>query len=105
MGTGYAVKVGPNRQNTVDAIRERRTFSTSGALRGGPSEGSIGMLSPRHREAYYQDAGRIDYVVYSYRTPIAWHVEGLAAGEWYIVDDKFSVTTTYHQSAVRSALL
>jgi hypothetical protein len=40
------------------------------------------------------------YVVYSYGTPIAWHTE---AGGWYIVGQKFSMTTSKHQNLVRRA--
>lgn len=41
------------------------------------------------------------YVVYSYRTPIAWAVDGLHA---HINNDKFSVTTGKHQSYVRRGI-
>lgn len=40
-----------------------------------------------------------DYVIYSYATPIAWHL----AGVWVIPHTKFSVTTARHQSYVRRA--
>ena len=40
-----------------------------------------------------------DYVVYSYATPIAWHV----SGSWVVPLEKFSVTTTRHQFYVREA--
>lgn len=42
----------------------------------------------------------VRYVVYSYWTPIAW----FADDTWYVVEDKFSVTTTRHQNIVREAL-
>jgi hypothetical protein len=42
----------------------------------------------------------MDYVVYSYHTPIAWHTpEG-----WYIVAQKFSQTTSKHQNLTRRAI-
>lgn len=41
-----------------------------------------------------------DYIVYSYATPIAWHL----AGSWVMPHTKFSVTTTRHQSYVRRAI-
>lgn len=87
----YAVKSGSmqSRQNTLDAIRRRVPFATSGALIGvAGNPGVVGMLS----------ANSIDYIVFSYKTPIAWHC---ADTIWYIVDQKFSVTTTNHQSVVR----
>lgn len=44
--------------------------------------------------------GKSVYVVYSYGTPIAWHtLDG-----WYIVAQKFSVTTSKHQNYVRRAI-
>jgi hypothetical protein len=41
------------------------------------------------------------YVIYSYGTPIAWHTEG---NGWYVVEQKFSVTTSKHQNYVRRAI-
>ena len=41
------------------------------------------------------------YVVFSYGTPIAWHIDG---GDWYVVEQKFSVTTSKHQNYVRRAI-
>jgi len=41
------------------------------------------------------------YVIYSYGTPIAWHTEG---NGWYVVAQKFSVTTSKHQNYVRRAI-
>jgi hypothetical protein len=46
------------------------------------------------------DTGTIDYVVFSYDTPIAWH----SAEGWYVVEQKFSVTTSKHQNLVRRAV-
>lgn len=41
------------------------------------------------------------YVVFSYGTPIAWRVDG---GDWYVVEQKFSVTTSKHQNLTRRAI-
>ena len=41
------------------------------------------------------------YVVYSYRTPIAWAVDGLHA---HLNSIKYSATTNRHQSYVRSGI-
>jgi hypothetical protein len=46
-------------------------------------------------------AGVRRFVVYSYRTPIAWKNEG---GEWIVPAEKYSVTTSRHQSVVRRAV-
>lgn len=45
---------------------------------------------------------RIDYVIFSYRTPIAWHYRD--ANEWRMPDTRYSVTTSKHQSKVRTAI-
>lgn len=41
-----------------------------------------------------------DYIVYSYATPIAWHI----GGSWVMPHDRYSVTTSKHQSIVRKAI-
>ena len=48
-----------------------------------------------------KDSARVAYVVYSYGTPIAWHTDGQG---WYVVSQKFSVTTSKHQNLVRRAI-
>ena len=64
-----------------------------------------GHLGDWHRDALYADwceavaHGKRMYVVWSYRTPIAWAIEGQAA---YIVDQRFSVTTSKQQTYVRA---
>ena len=101
----YAVKSGSRQsiENTRTAIYYRKPFKTSGALEGvSGNPGYIGRLNSTAREAYFRDANNIDYVVLSYSTPIAWHT---SAGKWVVVGQKFSVTTTSHQSAVRQALM
>lgn len=85
----------------AEAMVAREPFSTHGALNGGPTSypPSQGRLSSeeyaRLREA------PVDYVVYSYGTPIAWHY---TFGGWYMAHQKFSVTTSKHQGTVRRAL-
>lgn len=75
-------------------------------------------LSGSSFKKYTVDAGRLNaeeyaklneathgeewvYVVFSYGTPIAWRIDG---GEWYVVAQKFSVTTSKHQGLVRRAV-
>lgn len=101
--TSYAIKSGSmeHRENTRRAIRERTPFRTGGSLRGvAGNPGGVARLNNLECARYFNDADRIDYVVLSYSTPIAWHT---AAG-WHVVEQKFSVTTTNQQSAVRAAL-
>ena len=40
------------------------------------------------------------YVVYSYGTPIAWRTNEA----WYVVEQKFTVTTSKHQNYTRRAI-
>jgi hypothetical protein len=81
------------------AIRDRVPFTTSGALRGGSPEGSTGRLPADWRNLYQTGA---DYVIYSYATPIAWHRP--ADDLWIIPDEKYSVTTSRHQSIVATVI-
>jgi hypothetical protein len=41
---------------------------------------------------------QIDYIVWSYETPIAWHHKG---NNWSMPDVEYSVTTSKHQSVAR----
>lgn len=60
---------------------------------------TYGRLNAEEVANYERVKDSIDYVVMSYRTPIAWHsVEG-----WHLVAQKFSVTTSKHQGIVRRA--
>ena len=47
-------------------------------------------------------ATEVDYIIYSYRTPIAWFVND--TGEWFVPNVNYSLTTTQHQSAVKGAI-
>lgn len=60
---------------------------------------TYGRLDAEEVAQYEQVKESIDYVVLSYRTPIAWH----SAEGWYLVKQKFSVTTSKHQGIVRRA--
>lgn len=82
-----------------DVLKERENFSTYGKLKGrsGPAGWEWGRLPYDYRES----VKRADYVVYSYSTPIAWHVPGEG---WVVPDEKYSVTTTIHQNKIRVAV-
>jgi len=74
-----------------------KPFKTAGALDGiDYNPGSTGYLRGHTREAYYADANRIDFVIRSFATPIAWHTPD----GWTRVIDNFSATTSKHQSAL-----
>lgn len=69
-------------------------------------EVSVGRLDEEWRDVLFTDSP--DYIVYSYATPIAWHVpdDGDDGGErWVIPDVRYSSTTTRHQNIVRTALV
>lgn len=86
------------RDRMVELVESGRPFSNhSGSFRGEPVTGryvSTGEMPTNHAEFMRTFAGEIDYVIFSYATPVAWH----ANGEWYIPDVKYSRTTTRHQS-------
>lgn len=117
----YAVKSGSRQsiQNTRDAIRAMEPFKTSGSLFG--ERGSFGLrwhhyLNRDEVAEYLRVANDILYTVVSYDTPIAWAYRVLADGTlpapgqaaqgeaWHVVSQKFSPTTTAHQSVVQAAL-
>lgn len=92
------------------AIMAGRDFKT-GAMHGESDDGygfgsGTGRLPEDWRQVFKEDSP--DYVVYSYATPIAWHVpdDGDDGGaRWVIPDVKYSPTTTRHQNLVRTALV
>lgn len=87
---------------TAEAIRDREDFRTSGALYG-EETGRLGRydsgyLSGADLDQFYLDHTFVDYVVWSYATPIAWHWTNGETSGWHVVNQKFSLTTTKHQS-------
>jgi hypothetical protein len=83
---------------TATAISRREEFNTSGALSARKEKGlgswDSGKLSGLDLDVFRDDARRIVYAVWSYATPIAWFTHGMG---WYVVEQKFSITTTKHQ--------
>jgi hypothetical protein len=85
-------------------IEARRSFKTSGALGGLAFEPPVpgtqfwgGQLPQAWRERLAKQS--VDYVVFSYVTPIAWH----HAKGWEFPDERYSQTTSTHQGQVRRA--
>ena len=84
------------------AIRDRKSFRTSGAFFGQTyPDGGLGLgvaynswLNDDEKQQWYTDCYHVDYAVFSYATPIAWHTPN----GWHVVDQKFSQTTGKHQS-------
>lgn len=85
-------------------IRQRQPFKTSGALWGTQEMVHSGRLEGieliQFRRAI--EEGHIDFIVMSYHTPIAWYNKTLK--KWHVVRDKFSVTTSKHQTITRRAI-
>jgi hypothetical protein len=91
--------------NVADAHREiaaRHPFHNStGSLRGEVTVPHKTWIGTGHLPREYRGAVlAADYVVFSYATPIGWHVPGQG---WTVPDVKYSVTTSRHQGQVRRA--
>lgn len=93
------------RTRRMHAIKDRRPFRDASALRG-ESSGTYhtGRLDQRHADQYNEHRGRgcMDFVIYSYGTPIAWHLQDdpVMGTCWIFPSAKYSVTTSRHQSEV-----
>lgn len=79
--------------------RNRDPFKTRGALEGRETFGrwDSGRLPSEFVDSFVS----ADYAVFSYATPIAWHVPEFG---WVMPETRYSLTTTRHQSTVRYAL-
>lgn len=84
----------------------------SGALKGTPYDHvplgiTLGQLPDDWNAVFTWQADTIDYIVWSYQTPIAWHYnegDALDPDRWVIPDVRYSHTTTRHQGFARVAL-
>ena len=91
-----------NQRDAIHHITTRQEFKAS-ALSGKyesvrPEEGRLDLEElHKMKQAFAVSGG---YVVYSYGTPIVWRT----ADGWYVVEQKFSVTTSKHQNYVRRAI-
>lgn len=99
----YSSQHGNGLTNTKNAIRAFKPFKSSGALSANTVTDTYGPTGELARtDAWEQyNAEQPTYVVYSYRTPIAWYSEKHG---WTVPEVKYSQTTTRHQSVVRAAL-
>jgi hypothetical protein len=102
--TGGAIMSRPARINQSDAVEyiAQRLDFTAGTLTGrSDAPYGWGRLIGSDCQMYRSAQTRIDYVVLSYGTPIAWHLPDYG---WHLVDYRFSHTTSRHQSKVRQAV-
>jgi hypothetical protein len=93
-----------NQHDAIHYIATRQEFTAS-ALKGvNVNErgilGGFGRLNAEEFAQFKQVETGVDYLVMSYDTPIAWHT----AEGWYVVSQKFSVTTSKHSNYVRRAI-
>ena len=89
-----------NQKIAVDYMAERKEFKAS-ALTGTLRPMGTGRLDSPYLETFKADLIAMDYLVYSYGTPIAWHTPNFG---WFVVSQKFSSTTSKHQNRVRQAV-
>jgi hypothetical protein len=90
-----------NQREAVYAINRTEEFRANSLSGQNYYYQGTGQLYGESLELFHNGAKKIVYAVFSYVTPIAWKYED---GTWYIVPEKFSVTTSRHQSRVRQAL-
>ena len=81
-------------------LMAREPFECYGSLRGIRCDSEY--VRANHGRGSGPYPGSIDYAVYSYQTPIAWHLA--ATDEWVVTSEPFSPTTDHHQSRMRTAL-
>jgi len=89
-----------NQRDAIHYIATRQQFQAS-ALSGIQGRSNYyGQLNNEEVAQYEKVRDSIDYVVMSYQTPIAWH----SSEGWYVVSQKFSVTTSKHTNYIRRAI-
>lgn len=88
------------------AIALREDF-TSGNMTGRTTGGGLmtatsptGLLVGPDLDAWVADRMSARYVVRSYQTPIAWHVEDSTSGRWYVVRGLFKGSSARHVAAI-----
>lgn len=91
-----------NTRKAYEQISRRESFVSNGALSArthtGPGDQlNFGKMSEGSR-ASIKALSDIDYVVHSYATPIGVHSQSQG---WVIPEDRYSSTTSKHQSQLR----
>lgn len=90
------------RHEAIGKVAARQEFRGNSIWATRSPNGS-GMIYGRAQELWVADAtaSELVYVVYSYSTPIAWYTK---RGEWVVPEEKYSHTTSRHQSVVRQGV-
>lgn len=93
-------------QAAVDDRTEFRHETLRGEWVGTTRFAEWGQLSRSWRDALAREIERDGqcFVIFSYDTPIAWHVCRPIICGWCVPDVTYSVTTTNHQNVVRTAV-
>ena len=96
---------GAGLEKLLSALQECTPFATFGVLRGDVwkrntvSRWDLGLLNTAESNLFMLDhLTGIAFVVWSYETPIAWVLND---GTVYHVSQRFSATTSRHQSLIR----
>jgi len=89
-------------QAAVDDFTPFKGNSISGTKVSENGYVSYGRLPEPFRKALLHGTlnGSVDFVIYSYATPIAWH----ACGGWIAPPVEYSKTTTQHQNVIKTAI-
>ncbi len=106
MAIRYAAQRGVALQNTIQAIADREPFN-AGNLTGQRYSQGTGQLRGYWLEQFHAEVNEMDYIVYSYATPIAWHTpkaHNPHDGGWVVIELKFSATTSRHQSVTHQGI-
>ena len=89
----------------VEKLLARESFKTNGELKGVAKPEWIDHDKISVRDYNFLRGDRnyygIDYVIYSYSTPIAW-LRG--DGSWFMPVADYSTTTTHHKNTIRAAI-
>lgn len=92
------MKLHVNQKEALDRITNRQPFEASSmSARYYNYTPSAGRLNEAEYNRLVADFKEGAYVVLSYSTPIAWY----GASGWYVVQQKFSPTTSKQQNYVR----
>lgn len=89
-----------NIQAWAEALANRTPF-VAGSMKGTDQIGGTGRLPNDWARTFQARRDVIDFAIYSYGTPIAWH--DTEAG-WVMPDESYSSTTSKQQGKIRYAL-
>lgn len=108
MGKKIQLSTRKSFRDFADALQKLQAFKTYGNLYSEGPQMPGYWAEGRLPFEYKASCAQADYVVYSYGTPIAWHLRGDYASdaghEWVLPDEGYSLTTTRHQNKIAVAL-